>query len=236
MVKQFQTNGACQTQCQDQYAFAVVQNDHCWCSNYMPADTVSVSECGQVCPGYGPENCGDSDKGLFGYVALSKSPLGTAGASSSAPPTPQSSPQPVSTSSAEASTSVVSTSSFGSFLSTVPVFSPGMTGAWQFPNSSPSSPPRLHSISSMARAGPFIDTLEQDSPSPPSVVTVQETVTASPSVQVSLIHIVRNEPLHDSPEPYGCHCLGDNGEPTEQKLTIIVNRRQAPSLRHPHQP
>ena len=65
----------------------------------------------------------------------------------------------------------------------------------------------------MARIGPFIDTLEQDSPPPPSVVTVQETVTASPSVQVSLIHIVRNEPLHGSPEPYGCHYLGDHGEP-----------------------
>ena len=79
----FQSNGRCQTTCQANYAFAIVQYTSCWCSNYVPADTFSVSSCGKQCPGYPPENCGDQQAGLFGYIALSKSPSGTIGAATS---------------------------------------------------------------------------------------------------------------------------------------------------------
>ena len=80
---EFQSNGRCHTTCQANYAFAIVQYTSCWCSNYAPADTLSVSSCGKQCPGYPPENCGDQQAGLFGYIALNKSPSGTIGAATS---------------------------------------------------------------------------------------------------------------------------------------------------------
>ena len=79
----FQSNGLCKTTCEGSYAFAIVQATDCWCSNFAPADTVPVSSCGVQCPFYPPENCGDQQKGLFGYIALSKSPSGTVGAATS---------------------------------------------------------------------------------------------------------------------------------------------------------
>ena len=87
------SNGACQTACQDSYAFAVLQGDNCWCSNYIPpvAEQVITYECNQVCPGFKTEWCGNSASGLFGYYGLSKPPSGTAGAASSAAPTIQAS-------------------------------------------------------------------------------------------------------------------------------------------------
>jgi len=79
----FQSNGWCSTHCQDDYAFAVIQGNNCWCSNYIPADQSSVSDCSDKCPGYPAESCGSLGDNLFGYVALSKSPSGTMGAASS---------------------------------------------------------------------------------------------------------------------------------------------------------
>lgn len=79
----WQSNGWCSTHCQDDYAFAIVQGNNCWCSNYIPADQSSVSDCSDKCPGFPAESCGSSNNDLFGYVALSKSPSGTMGAASS---------------------------------------------------------------------------------------------------------------------------------------------------------
>lgn len=79
----YQSNGACQTTCAANYAFAVVQYQKCWCSNYIPSSQVSVGGCNQDCPGFPSEKCGNTDEGLFGYIALNKQPLGVAGASSS---------------------------------------------------------------------------------------------------------------------------------------------------------
>jgi cell wall integrity and stress response component len=78
----YQSNGACQDECSANYAFAVVQYQQCWCSNYIPADQLDVSECNQACPGYPDESCGNKDSGHYGYVKLNKSPSGTAGAAS----------------------------------------------------------------------------------------------------------------------------------------------------------
>lgn len=79
----YQSNGACQTECAANYAFAVVQYQQCWCSNYAPADQLDVSQCSQPCPGYPDESCGDKDNGLYGYIKLNLSPSGTLGSGSS---------------------------------------------------------------------------------------------------------------------------------------------------------
>lgn len=77
----YQSNGLCYDFCKDEYAFAVVQYDGCWCSNYVPDTTMSTSSCNTPCPGFDPENCGGN--GLYGYIQLFKQALGTQGASES---------------------------------------------------------------------------------------------------------------------------------------------------------
>lgn len=124
----YQSNGRCQTTCQGRYAFAVVQGTDCWCSNFAPADTVSVSSCGVQCPGYPPENCGDQEAGLFGYVALNKSPAGTIGAvtsSSSAPSTSS-----ISVSVAVTTVHALSVQSVSSLSSTVSRYSHASSLNW----------------------------------------------------------------------------------------------------------
>ncbi|KAF2808731.1 uncharacterized protein BDZ99DRAFT_38472 [Mytilinidion resinicola] len=79
----WQSNGWCHDQCVSSYAFAIVQGNNCWCSNYVPADTTSVSNCNVNCPGYPDEQCGNEADGLFGYVALNNKPSGTLGAAGS---------------------------------------------------------------------------------------------------------------------------------------------------------
>ncbi|KAF2144072.1 uncharacterized protein K452DRAFT_152430 [Aplosporella prunicola CBS 121167] len=80
----YQTTGLCHDACVDKYAFAVIQGNACWCSNYVPAAQSSTDSCDQTCPGYPSENCGSTDNSLYGYIALNISPSGTIGASSSA--------------------------------------------------------------------------------------------------------------------------------------------------------
>ncbi|KXS95721.1 hypothetical protein AC578_10769 [Pseudocercospora eumusae] len=84
----YQSNGACFDTCKGSYAFAVVQYQSCWCSNYVPADQEDVGSCNQDCPGYPAEKCGNQESGLYGYVPLPNSPSGTAGASSASSTTP----------------------------------------------------------------------------------------------------------------------------------------------------
>lgn len=81
MTDTFQSNGLCFDNCKAKYAFAVVQGSRCWCSDYVPAS--STTGCDETCPGYGQESCGNTKKGLFGYISLPNAPKGTAGASSS---------------------------------------------------------------------------------------------------------------------------------------------------------
>ncbi|RDW77013.1 hypothetical protein BP6252_05066 [Coleophoma cylindrospora] len=78
----YQSNGLCHDFCIDSYAFAVLQDEGCWCSNYVPASTVSTSNCDTACPGYPSDMCGGNN--LYGYIALTLSPSGTLAGSSSA--------------------------------------------------------------------------------------------------------------------------------------------------------
>ncbi|KAK9774761.1 hypothetical protein AB5N19_10837 [Seiridium cardinale] len=76
----YQSDGLCYDFCESDYAFAIVQEKNCWCSNYAPASSLQVdtSECNTECPGYPADTCGGS--GLYGYMQLAKSPSGTQGA------------------------------------------------------------------------------------------------------------------------------------------------------------
>lgn len=93
----YQSNGACHDQCSSQYAYAIVQYQQCWCSNYAPADTTSVSDCSQNCPGYPAEQCGNKNSGLFGYIKLDRAASGTAGGASPSPSSTSQAPSPVRT-------------------------------------------------------------------------------------------------------------------------------------------
>ncbi|KAL3426924.1 hypothetical protein PVAG01_00433 [Phlyctema vagabunda] len=77
----YQSNGLCYQFCLNNYAFAVLQDNACWCSDYVPGDTESTSDCNLKCPGYPDEQCGGSN--LYGYIALTKAPSGTQGGSTS---------------------------------------------------------------------------------------------------------------------------------------------------------
>lgn len=119
VTNSFMSNGVCQDHCKESYVFAVIQGQSCWCSDYIPADQVSNSECSDPCPGYPYETCGSSDQGLYGYFNLGGTPSGTAGGSShsassspsrtSTSPSPSSSAEP-SRSSLRSSTSSASPS------------------------------------------------------------------------------------------------------------------------------
>lgn len=78
----YQSNGRCTDLCKANYAFAIVQDQNCWCGDYIPAEQSRVDRCSRNCPGYPDEKCGDIEAGLFGYIALNKDPVGTAGAPS----------------------------------------------------------------------------------------------------------------------------------------------------------
>ncbi|KAB8298793.1 hypothetical protein EYC80_000967 [Monilinia laxa] len=76
----YQSDGLCHDTCVDDYAFAIVQGQDCWCSDYVPGITTSTSDCNNPCPGYPDDTCGGDD--TYGYIALTKSPSGTKGATS----------------------------------------------------------------------------------------------------------------------------------------------------------
>ncbi|KAF2085246.1 hypothetical protein K490DRAFT_75293 [Saccharata proteae CBS 121410] len=94
----YQSNGHCYDECKSSYAYAIVQGESCWCSNYAPADQVDISNCDTTCPGYGYEDCGSTSDSLYGYLKLPNAASGTQGASSAA-----------ATSTTQAATSTVST-------------------------------------------------------------------------------------------------------------------------------
>lgn len=116
----YQSNGACHDTCSAEYAFAVVQYQSCWCTNIAPGTTTSVGNCNEDCPGYPAEKCGNSDSGLFGYIALNNSPSGTAGGSSSSTPPPTSTRQSTPTTAPPPSTQEPETSYTSSQSSTTP--------------------------------------------------------------------------------------------------------------------
>ncbi|KAI2469364.1 hypothetical protein F4781DRAFT_394530 [Annulohypoxylon bovei var. microspora] len=79
----YQSDGLCYNFCVDSYAYAVVQDSDCWCSNYTPEEstTVDTTKCSQDCPGFPSDTCGGD--GLYGYISLSKDATGTKGSGSS---------------------------------------------------------------------------------------------------------------------------------------------------------
>ena len=83
----FQSNGHCQDTCKFQYAYAILQGNNCWCSNFAPFTQVDVGQCNVDCPGFPSEKCGNQALGLYGYYQLTIQPSGTIGgpASSSTP-------------------------------------------------------------------------------------------------------------------------------------------------------
>ncbi|OAA77269.1 Carbohydrate-binding WSC [Akanthomyces lecanii RCEF 1005] len=82
----YQSRGACSDRCRGQSAYAVVQDDKCWCSNTTPGSTTDSGSCNKACPGYPQEMCGGN--GLYSYVLLDKSKV-KAAPSSLAPPSSQ---------------------------------------------------------------------------------------------------------------------------------------------------
>lgn len=85
------SNGYCVDTCKSEYAYAITQGEKCWCSNYAPAEdvTVSLGQCNQGCPSYPLEPCGGS--GVFSFMRLRNPVSGTKGAVSSPSPKPVSS-------------------------------------------------------------------------------------------------------------------------------------------------
>ena len=211
MSNHYNSNGACQTACSG-FAFAVVQDQNCWCSNYAPAYTTSVGSCSETCPGYPYENCGSASSGLFGYVALGNAPSGTIGTSTSTSTTPTSTPSTTPTPSPTTTTSstvqAVSTqllpggplgtttsSPEATFLSPSVTHSvlPTVLPATGPPTAKPSaaSPVISHVLTSSSQTISQTTSLRGPRPDP---VTVQDTVTESPSVSISFVSIVRTHP------------------------------------------
>ncbi|EUC38288.1 hypothetical protein COCVIDRAFT_22588 [Bipolaris victoriae FI3] len=80
----YQSNGNCTNHCKEEggsWAFAVIKYTDCWCSNYVPGDTASSSDCLEDCPGFPDEKCGSKDKDLYIYVQMDGQPSGTKGGS-----------------------------------------------------------------------------------------------------------------------------------------------------------
>ncbi len=78
----YQSDGRCFGNCTTlSYAFAIVQDKSCWCSNLVPnpADQKDIGNCKAPCPGYPTDYCGGD--GTFGYMeVIGFSPTGTAAA------------------------------------------------------------------------------------------------------------------------------------------------------------
>ncbi|KAL7812686.1 hypothetical protein V8C44DRAFT_67667 [Trichoderma aethiopicum] len=155
-VSIYQTNGLCTHWCvQKNYAFAITQQNSCWCSNYYPdkASTVDVKECNVPCPAWPDEYCGG--RGLYGYLALNEvAPSGTKTA-------------PVSSSTPTESTASTSASTSSSSMAT-------STSAWSSTSSSSSS------TSSSTSETPTTFTSSSSSSTSDST-TSSTTTTSSPS-------------------------------------------------------
>ncbi|KAF2001600.1 hypothetical protein P154DRAFT_574948 [Amniculicola lignicola CBS 123094] len=82
----WQSNGKCGDHCRGDYAYGVILDKQCWCSNYAPAEQVDLSKCGQDCPGFPSEKCGNPSDKLYIYVLLDTEPSGTASAAQSTSP------------------------------------------------------------------------------------------------------------------------------------------------------
>ena len=71
MEDTYQSSLLCSEHClKEHYAYAIIQQFVCWCSNTSPGTTVDAGKCDTACPGYGLQNCGGVNNGAFGYFYL----------------------------------------------------------------------------------------------------------------------------------------------------------------------
>lgn len=108
----WQSNGNCTNHCNDlnTYAFAVLQYQDCWCTNYIPSTTTDITRCQRDCPGFPAEKCGNKDAGLFMYIEMNGKPSGTAGGGSQPSSTDVSSTTAVPSTDSPSSSDVVTVS------------------------------------------------------------------------------------------------------------------------------
>ncbi|SCV00908.1 LANO_0F09164g1_1 [Lachancea nothofagi CBS 11611] len=176
----YQSNGLCSGHCSG-YSYAVVQGYDCWCSNDEPTTKDSVGDCSSACPGYGYEQCGESDKGLFGYIYLGTSSLTTSSGSSSSTSSFVSSS---SSSSSSISNSPSSSSSSSSFPSTLPVSS---TTSSSSSSLSASASPSSSSTSSLAGSSSTTPSSSSNTPISSSSSGWSSSAPSSSSMKSSLI-------------------------------------------------
>ncbi|KAK4460953.1 hypothetical protein QBC42DRAFT_99745 [Cladorrhinum samala] len=133
ILSDFQSDGRCNQNCTS-YAFAIVREKACWCSNLIPnpADQKPIDDCDIPCPGYPTDLCGGIN--LWGYMEnVANEPTGTAPVgiglpTSSAPTkTSSSSSSPVSTTVTSESSSSSTTNSSSSSSTTSSSSSAGIT-------------------------------------------------------------------------------------------------------------
>ena len=199
VTNNYQSNGSCKQSCQG-YAFAVVQGKSCWCSNYVPGDTTSTSSCNVACPGYPFESCGDPNSGLYGYVALGPEPSGTQGASSSSSTAEETSSQPTEVAPQPVSIEPTTGASLGpvssSDLAVPPDSSTSVPGSLPFPG----NPSQMAAIPFSFSTIFLTQSIQNFAPDQrPQPVTVQDTVTDEPLVQVSYVSVVRLSQSCNSP-------------------------------------
>ena len=110
----YQSNGQCTNHCKTlgTWAFAVIQYNDCWCSNYIPSTTTDITDCQKDCPGYPAEKCGDKDAGLYIYIEMDGQPSATAGGPQSSSSSVSSATPVPSTNAPSSSDAAVSTSMF----------------------------------------------------------------------------------------------------------------------------
>ncbi|KAL3473919.1 hypothetical protein BJX99DRAFT_260899 [Aspergillus californicus] len=79
----YQSNGNCEDHC-DGSAFGILLDKNCWCSDIAPneATNYDTSDCGDDCPGFPDDSCGNASETYYAYIQLGN-PSGTATVSSS---------------------------------------------------------------------------------------------------------------------------------------------------------
>ncbi|KAL8696661.1 MAG: hypothetical protein Q9224_002682 [Gallowayella concinna] len=227
VTNNYQSNGECFDTCKANYAFAVVQGKNCWCSDYAPADTASVSSsCNTPCPGYPFEQCGSGQ--YFGYIKLNKAAVGTLGASQRQSST--SSPAEVATSNSQVVSSPtpprLTSRSFSvsteASSSTSAIAENQLSSMISFRPLTFSEPPFFTtSISSKFT----ILTPSVQTPPAPKSVTVQETVTASPSTPSTILGTITETTTTATP-----------AQPSTQYVSIPVTETTFSTTRPPPLP
>ncbi|KAF3288659.1 hypothetical protein TWF970_005717 [Orbilia oligospora] len=68
----YQSDGKCHDFCIQDYAFAIVLWQDCWCSNFPPIDLKNLDDCGDSCPGFPDDKCGNRTAIYYNYIELTQ--------------------------------------------------------------------------------------------------------------------------------------------------------------------